>query len=113
MIFKKILNFFDKSEDLIFPQDIDPGTLPQYGKLYKIENESFAFRYIYRKGDEQKGIHRFKHHQLKEYIFYDFSLIEREANREEIRVYNLIKDYINEIARKENDFNYNTSVWLK
>ena len=98
MIFKKILNFFDKSEDLIFPQDIDPGTLPQYGKLYKIENESFAFRYIYRKGDGQKGIHRFKHHQLKEYKFNDLSKVERKANLEEIRIYNLIKEHVNEVA---------------
>lgn len=107
MIFKKILKFFDKSEDLIFPQDIDPETLPQYGKLYKLENEPLPFRYVFQTGDDKKGIHRFKHHQLKEYIFYDFCPVEREANKEETRLYNLIKDYINEVARKENYINNN------
>lgn len=109
MIFKKILEFFDNSkyEDLIFPQDIDPDTLPKYGKLYKIKNEPLPFRYIFRRGDDEKGIHRFKHHQLKEYVFYDFDQVEREANKEEARLYNLIKDYIDELARKENSsYNY-------
>lgn len=108
MIFKKILQFFDKSktQDLIFPKDIDEETLPKYGKLYKLENESLPFRYIYRKGDEGKGIFRFKHHHLKEYIFYDFSQVEREADKREIRLYNLIKDHINEVAKKQNHTNY-------
>lgn len=97
MIFKKILNFFDKSEPLS----------PKYGDLYKIKNESLPFRYIFAKDDDRKGIHRFKHHQLKEYIFYNFDEVEREANPEEVRVYNIIKDYINELARKENNSYYN------
>lgn len=109
MIFKKILNFFDiaKENCSVFPQDLDPNTLPQYGKLYKINNEPLPFRYIYRKGDEDKGIHRFKHHQLKEYVFYDFSCVEREANAKEMYLYNIIKDHINEVARKENNSYHN------
>lgn len=103
MIFKKILKFFDKSEDLIFPQDINADALPRYGRLYRIENEPLAFRYVYCSGDNEKGIHRFKHHQLKEYVFSDLSPVEREANQEEIKIYNKIKDYINDIARKENN----------
>jgi len=74
--------------------------------LYKIKNESLPFRYVYKLGDESKGVHRFKHHQLKEYIFYNFNQIEREANPEEQRLYNIIKDHVNEISRKENN-NYN------
>jgi hypothetical protein len=93
MIFKKILNFLDKSEQLY----------PKYGTLYKLKNESLPFRYIFVYGDNKKGIHRFKHHQLKEYVFYDFSQVEREANPEEIRLYNILKDHINEIAREENN----------
>lgn len=109
MIFKKILKFFDKSktEDLIFPQDIDPDTLPQYGKLYKLKNESLPFRYIFVRGDDIKGIHRFKHHQLKEYIFYDFDPVEREANEEEIKVYIKIRGHINEVAKKESNSYHN------
>lgn len=96
----KILNFIDG----IFEED---SLKPQYGKLYKIKDEPLPFRYVYISGDEIKGIHRFKHHQLKEYIYYDFNKIEREANPEEIRVYNIIKEHINELARKENYSYYN------
>lgn len=99
MIFKKILEFLDK-EEVIMPDGIDPETLPQYGKLYKLKNENLPFRYVYRRGDDQKGVHRFKHHQLKEYVFNDFGPVEREANNNEIRIYNLIKDHINDIATK-------------
>lgn len=106
MIFKKILKFFDR-EEVIMPDGIDPDTLPQYGRLYKIENEPLPFRYVYCCGDNEKGVHRFKHHQLKEYIFSDFALIEREANQEEIKIYNKIKDHINDLARKENHSYYN------
>jgi hypothetical protein len=97
MIFKKILNFLDKSEQFSL----------KYGTLYKLKNEPLPFRYIFVYGDDKKGIHRFKHHQLKEYIFYNFSEVEREANPEEVRLYNIIKDYINEVARKENNSYYN------
>ena len=97
MIFKKILNFLDKSEQVN----------PKYGSLYKLKNEPLPFRYIYVYGDDKKGLHRFKHHQLKEYIFHDLSEVEREANQEEIRLYNIIKDYINELARKENNSYHN------
>lgn len=109
MILKKILQFLDKSskQDLIFPENIDEQTLPKCGRLYKLQNESLPFRYIYRKGDDQKGIFRFKHHHLKEYVFYDFSQVEREANEKEIKLYNLIKDHIDEVARKENNTYYN------
>lgn len=101
MIFKKILQFFEK-EEVIAPDVIDPNTLPKHGRLYKLENEALPFRYVYCRGDELKGIHRFKHHQLKEYIFFDFSTVQREASKEEVRIYNKIKDHVNEIARKEN-----------
>ncbi|NBP01036.1 MAG: hypothetical protein EBU90_13045 [Proteobacteria bacterium] len=97
MIFKKILYFLDKSEQ----------SLPKYGNLYKLKNEPLPFRYIFVYGDDKKGIHRFKHHQLKEYVFYDFSQVEREANLEEVRIYNIVKDYINELARKENNSYHN------
>jgi len=97
MIFKKILQYLDKSEHLC----------PKYGKLYKLKNEPLPFRYIFVYGDNKKGIHRFKHHQLKEYIFYNFQDVEREANTEETRLYNIIKDYINEVAKKENNSYHN------
>lgn len=97
MIFKKILNFLDKTEPIP----------PKYGKLYKIKNEPLPFRYIFVNGDDKKGIHRFKHHQLKEYIFYNFNEVEREANSDEVRIYNIIKDYIDELARKENNSYHN------
>lgn len=97
MIFKKILNFFDQTKDINF----------QYGKLYKIQNECLAFRYVFIRGDDIKGLYRFKHHQLKEYIFDDLSKIERTANPEECRLYNLIKEHVNELAGKKNNFYHN------
>lgn len=99
MIFKKILDFINGNFL------ISKKKAPTHGKLYKLRNEALPFRYINRKGDKEKGLHRFKHHYLKEYVFYNFDEIEREANKKELRIYNLIKDHINEVARKENNFN--------
>jgi len=96
----KVLNFIDG----VFEQE---PLKPEHGKLYKIKDEPLPFRYVYARGDDLNKIHRFKHHQLKEYIFYNFNKIEREANPEEIRVYNLIKDHVNELSRKENNSYYN------
>ena len=96
----KVLNFIDG----VFEQE---PIKPEYGKLYKIKDESLPFRYVFVCGDNEKGIHRFKHHQLKEHIFFDFNKIQREANPEEIRVYNIIKDHVNELSRKENNSYYN------
>lgn len=101
MIFKKILDFIDG----VFIEN--KSFEPAYGKLYKLKNETLPFRYIYRNGDKLKGIHRFKHHHLKEYVFYHLNEIEREANKKEIRIYNLIKNHINEVARKENNSHNN------
>jgi len=91
----KILNFIDG----IFPlteKDLKLGT------LYKIQGEAFPFRYIqysHLRNENKKTFH-FKHHQLKEYVFNDLSKIERQADKEEIRLYNLVKEHVNEIANK-------------
>jgi len=91
----KVLNFIDG----IFPvkeKDLKLGT------LYKIQGEELPFRYIqysHLKNPNKKTFH-FKHHQLKEYVFNDLSKIERQADKEEIRLYNLVKEHVNEIANK-------------
>ena len=92
----KILNFIDR----VFPQE---QIQPTPGTLYKIKGEELPFRYIRFANDSypNKAIYHFKHHQLKEYKFNDLSKIEREANKEEIRIYNNIKIHINEIAAKQ------------
>ncbi len=89
----KILNFIDG----IFPEEQGK---PILGKLYKIKGEELPFRYIRFANDyyPNKAIYHFKHHQLKEYKFINLNRIEREANKEEIRLYNLIKEHVNEIA---------------
>lgn len=89
----KILDFIDG----IFQEEQIQPTL---GKLYKIKGEELPFRYIrFTNGSyPNKEIYHFKHHQLKEHKFHDLSRIEREADPEEIRIYNLIKDHVNEIA---------------
>jgi len=89
----KILNFIDG----IFPEEKAQPTL---GTLYKIKGEPLPFRYIRFMNDSysNKPVYRFKHHQLKEYKFNDLSKIERQANKEEVRLYNLIKEHVNEVA---------------
>jgi len=89
----KILNFIDG----IFPEEQSQPTL---GSLYKIKGEELPFRYIRFTNEvySNKPVYHFKHHQLKEYKFNDLSKIEREANKEEIRLYNLIKKHVNEVA---------------
>jgi hypothetical protein len=88
----KILNFIDG----IFPLEEKDLKL---GSLYKIKGEDLPFRYIqysHLKKTDKKTFH-FKHHQLKEYVFSDLTKIEREATPEEIRIYNLIKNHVNNI----------------
>ena len=73
---------------------------PTLGTLYKIKNESLPFRYMRYTNEpySNKPIYHFKHHQLKEYKFDDLSKVERKANKEEVRLYNLIKEHVNEVA---------------
>jgi hypothetical protein len=89
----KILNFIDG----IFEEKEQPVL----GTLYKIKGEDLVFRYI-RFANESylnKSIYHFKHHQLKEYKFYDLSRVERKANQKEINTYNKIKEHVNNIAK--------------
>ena len=87
----KILNFID----LVFPQE---QVQPILGTLYKIKGEDLPFRYIQYSKYKNNDLFYFKHHQLKEYKFSDLSKIERQANKEEIRLYNLIKSHVNEVV---------------
>ena len=90
----KILNFIDG----IFPEE---RVQPVLGTLYKIKGEELPFRYIRFINDSypNKVIYHFKHHQLKEYKFNNLCKIEREANKEEVRLYNLVKEHVNEVAK--------------
>jgi hypothetical protein len=76
-----------------FVNDILPNKALKKGTLYKLRNEDFAFRYLGEQYNmiENQIYHRFKHHQVKEVFILNESLIEREANPEEIRIYNLLK----------------------
>ena len=93
----KILSFVNE----IFPQEQIQPTL---GTLYKIKGEELPFRYIRFTNESysNKAVYHFKHHQLKEYKFNDLSKVERKASKEEVRVYNLIKDHVNEVAENNN-----------
>jgi hypothetical protein len=90
---KKILEFIDG----VFEEEKEK---PVLGTLYKIKGESLPFRYIRFTNEiySNKPVYNFKHHQLKQYKFNDLSKVERKANLEEIRIYNLIKDHVNELA---------------
>jgi len=91
---KKILSFIDCTMPVKSKLDLYLGT------LYKIKGEALPFRYIRftNQAYSNKPVYHFKHHQLKEYKFNDLSKVEREANEEEVRIYNLIKDHVNEVA---------------
>lgn len=93
----KILSFVNE----IFPQEQIQPTL---GTLYKIKGEELPFRYIRFTNESysNKAVYHFKHHQLKEYKFNDLSKVERKASKEEVRVYNLIKDHVNQVAENNN-----------
>ena len=92
----KILNFIDG----IFEEEKEQ---PVLGTLYKIEGEDLAFRYIRFTNDlySNKPVYHFKHHKLKEYKFNNLSKVERKANKKEVRIYNLIKGHINEVAENK------------
>lgn len=102
MSWVKILNFIDS----VFEEN---NIQPVLGTLYKIKGEELPFRYIRFTNDffTNEPTYHFKHHQLKEYKFNDLSKIERKSNPEEIRLYNLIKEHVNEIASKTTDSYYN------
>jgi hypothetical protein len=95
----KILNFIDG----VFEQEKEQ---PVLGTLYKIKGEDLPFRYIRFINDpySNKPIYHFKHHQLKEYKFNDLSRLQRKANKEEIRIYDLIKDHVNEFSKNNANF---------
>ena len=98
----KVLNFIDG----IFPVEEKELKL---GTLYKIKNEDLPFRYIQYSHikKQDKKIFHFKHHQLKEYVFHNLDNVEREANKEEIKIYNLVKEHVNEIASKTSNYYHN------
>jgi hypothetical protein len=90
----KIIDFIDG----IFPEE---QIQPVLGTLYKIKGEELPFRYIRFTNDSytNKPTYHFKHHQLKEYKFTNLDRVQRKASKEEVRLYNLIKNHVNEIAK--------------
>lgn len=80
----------------VFANEKTPNIELKRGTLYKIQGEDIPFRYveysslINAKSDK---LYHFKCHQIKTHTFSKTSLnkIEREANPEEIRIYNLLK----------------------
>ena len=90
---KKILDFIDG----VFEEEKEQ---PVLGTLYKIKDEILPFRYIRFTNEpySNKPVYHFKHHQLKEYKFNNLFKVERKANKEEVRIYNLIKDHVNQVA---------------
>jgi len=97
----KILNFIDS----IFPTQ-EPIKL-KLGTLYKIKGEDLPFRYIEYSNlinTDNGKLYHFKHHQLKQYTFSSLDRVEREANIDEIRIYNLIKNHVNSISKNEHEW---------
>jgi hypothetical protein len=76
------------------------------GTLYKIQGEDMPFRYVEYSSlvnTKNDGLYHFKYHQLKTYTFSKSNLnkVEREANDEEIRIYNLTKEGADRIWKNQ------------
>jgi len=87
----------------VFANENSPNIELKRGTLYKIQGEDMPFRYVeYTKlvNTKDDGLYHFKYHQLKTHTLSKKYLnrVEREATSEEIRIYNLIKDHVNEVA---------------
>lgn len=67
------------------------------GGLYILKDESLPFRYI-RYSDQENDVYYFKHHQLKTLVFCDTNSVIREANQQEINLYNSLKEKMNALA---------------
>jgi len=86
----------------VFANENQPNIDLKRGTLYKLQGEDMPFRYVeYSKliNTKNDGLYHFKCHQIKTHTFSKTSLnkIEREANSEEIKLYNLIKEHVNDI----------------
>lgn len=99
----KLTQFVNENiaNNTIFINEKTPNKILKKGTLYKLQNEDFAFRYLGERYNiiDNKIYHRFKHHQLKEIFITDESLIEREADSEEVRIYDLLKQEANRFAK--------------
>ena len=79
-----------------FANQNQPNIELKRGTLYKIRGEDIPFRYVEYSSlinTKSDKLYHFKCHQIKTHTFSKTNLnkIEREANPEEIRIYNLLK----------------------
>jgi hypothetical protein len=95
---KQLIQFMNEisPNNIQFTNENQPNIQLKRGTLYKIEGEDVPFRYVEYNNlinSKNDGLYHFKCHQIKTHTFSKTSLnkIEREANPEEIKIYNLLK----------------------
>lgn len=93
----------------VFANENQPNIQLKRGTLYKLQGEDMPFRYVeYSKlvNTLNDGLYHFKYHQLKRYTLSKQNLnkVEREANSEEIRMYNLTKKEADRLYKEQNYF---------
>lgn len=87
------------SNNTIFANQKTPNKELRVGKLYILKNESLPFRYV-RYSNQDEDVFYFKHHQLKTIAVVDLKDILREANEDEIHLYNTLKEKMDALAKR-------------
>lgn len=87
------------SNNSIFANEKTPNKELKVGGLYIVKGESLPFRYI-KYSNQDKNVFYFKHHQLKTIIVADLKDVIREANEDEIYLYNMLKEKMNDVAKR-------------
>lgn len=80
-----------------FANSKTPNKELKVGTLYILEGESLPFRYI-KYLDQKDNVYNFKHHKLKMLTFNNTNSVIREANQNEINLYDSLKEEINNLA---------------
>lgn len=95
----KLAEFVNENfaNNAIFANEKTPNNELKVGTLYILKGESLPFRYI-KYSNQSDNIHYFKHHQLKTLTFKNTNSIIREANQQEINLYNSLKQEMNNLA---------------
>jgi len=87
------------SNNTIFANEKMPNKELRVGGLYILKDETLPFRYV-RYSDQDQDVFYFKHHQLKTIAVVDLKDILREANQDEINLYNSLKEKMNDLAKR-------------
>lgn len=86
------------ANNTIFVNEKMPNKELKVGGLYILKNEALPFRYV-RYSDQDEDVFYFKHHKLKTIAVVDLRDILREANQDEIYLYDMLKEKMDALAK--------------